>query len=71
MPTIPPTLLQLAREARKIHAAAVRDLGPDLGGGSLLDLLADNMPQVPLDTLEHVIVVASLPRHPPKTQYSP
>ena len=56
----PLSLLQLAHTARKVHKAAVRDLGEGLGGGSVLDLLADNMPQVPLTTLRHVIVVAGL-----------
>lgn len=30
-------------KVRRIYRAAVADLGPDLDGGSLLDLLADNM----------------------------
>lgn len=56
----PPLLMDLAHQARELYENAKRDLGEDLDGHSLKDLLADNMPEVPLDTLDHVIVAAGL-----------
>lgn len=43
----------LREEAKRIHAGAVKVLGPDLRGYSVLDLLADNMPY-PLDVLRPI-----------------
>ncbi len=47
--------IKLIEEARSIRALAVQDLGPDLGGHSLVDLLADNMVNIPLKTLRSIV----------------
>lgn len=48
------TVASLVEYARSIYDNAVRDLGPDLGGGSLVDLLADNMPDLPLGVIQQL-----------------
>ena len=53
-------LTDIARECRRIYDAAVADLGSDLGGHSVLDLMADNL-DYPLRTLADAIVVAGIP----------
>lgn len=53
---------ELARRCAEIHADAVRDLGPELGGGSPLDLVADHLTTVPLDELEAALRLAGIRR---------
>ena len=55
----PPTMMQYARKARGIYENARKDLGRDLGGYGLVDLLADNLP-LSLDAIDRVILVAGL-----------
>ncbi len=51
-------LLEVARACREIVKAAELDLGKHLLGLSRLDLVADQLPRVPLRTLEDALVIA-------------
>lgn len=53
-----PYLMDVASECRRIVLAAVSDLGPDLAGGSVLDLCADNIERVSLADLQCAIICA-------------
>jgi hypothetical protein len=53
------TLLQLADVCRGVHARAYSMLGPDLGGWSVLDLMADNVGG-PLLRLEAALAVSGI-----------
>jgi hypothetical protein len=53
-----PSLTELAEMCKEIIESARADLGYDLGGFSMLDLVADNIPGVPLRTLDEALVVA-------------
>lgn len=55
-----PLLVNVAERVRQVYAEARAALGDDLGGHTLLDLLADQIPDLPLRTLEDAIVVAGL-----------
>ena len=59
----PPLLINIATEVRAVNDKAVRDLGYDLGGFSVLDLLADNFPTYDLQTLKDAAVVAGCYAH--------
>lgn len=52
-------LMSIAEECRRVYDACV-SANADLFGGSLLDLLADNLPDVPLRTLVDAIVVSGI-----------
>lgn len=70
----PPLLSELAQRAREIYDGAVADLGEELGGYALTDLLADHMTDVPLETIDDVIVVAGLagvPSCPDRYPFNP
>lgn len=67
----PRDLVEVARECRGIAGRAVAALGADLGGGSLLDLCADQITDVSLFDLKTAIVVSGLevdPRLSPRVQ---
>ncbi len=55
----PLNLMSIAGECRRIVLAAEKDLGP-LAKKSYLDLVADNIPDVPLETLKAALVVAGV-----------
>ena len=55
----PLDLMSVARECRRVYDACASE-SPDLFGGSLLDLLADNIEDVPLDTLIDAIAVSGI-----------
>lgn len=57
---MPRPLLDLAAECRRIYDNAANALGPDLGGGSLLDLCADNVADASLADLKAAIVVSGI-----------
>lgn len=52
-------LESIAHECMRVYTACTAE-NADLFGGSLLDLLADNLPDVPLRTLVDAIVVAGI-----------
>lgn len=52
-------ILSIATECRRIVLAAESDLGP-LPKASYLDLVADNIEDVPLETLRAALVVAGV-----------
>ena len=56
----PPTLLELARRCRVVVEAARRDLGREAVDPAMLDLVADQIEDAPLDTLSAALVVAGL-----------
>ena len=56
----PPLLIEVASRIREAYFEAVKDLGPGLAGHSVLDLMADTFPSLPLRTLEDAIVIAGL-----------
>jgi hypothetical protein len=53
-------LVNLADECRRVYDRAVVDIGSDLGGYSVLDLCADNIPHQPLRLLQDAIVVSGI-----------
>jgi hypothetical protein len=53
----PLQLTDIAAYARTLIDAATRD-GLSIDDGNVIDLLADNIPRVPLDTFRHALVVA-------------
>ena len=55
----PLNLMSIAEECRRIVLAAKADL-PNLSRVSYLDLVADNIPDVPLATLRAALVVAGV-----------
>lgn len=57
----------LTRRCIRIVEAAQADLGVDLGGGSILDLVADNLPHVPLIELKAALVRAGFTQYEVKT----
>jgi hypothetical protein len=59
----PRQLTDIADECREIVLRAVKDLGPDLGGYSALDLVADNIEHVSLADLRAALVVAGIDAH--------
>lgn len=59
-PERPPLLVDLAKQVRVVYEEAVADLGENLGGLGILNLMADNFPTLPLRTLEDAIVLAGL-----------
>lgn len=56
----PPALQELAERCRGVVGKARADLGDDLGGFSILDLVADNFPAASLSDLKTALVVAGL-----------
>lgn len=54
---MPPRLEILAAQAREIVGRA-RAAGVVVDDGNVVDLLADHMTRIPLETLRHVLVVA-------------
>lgn len=56
----PKRLIDLANDCRRAVEAARKDLGHDLCGYSMLDLVADQFPTEPLRTLRSALVVAGL-----------
>jgi hypothetical protein len=58
-PGAPISLLDLARRVRQVVDAALMEHS-DLWGGSILDLCADNIPDVSLADLKAAIVVSGL-----------
>lgn len=52
-------LMSIAGVCRQIVLAAEKDLGP-LKKATYLDLVADNIPDVPLETLRAALVVAGV-----------
>lgn len=60
-----PTLVQVAEKIRPIVLAAVRDLGADLQGSSVVDLVADNLPEdwrIGTGDIKSALVVAGVDR---------
>ena len=55
-----PTIIELAKQCRKIYDRACLDLGKELAGLSILDLVADNINNATLDDLKTALVVAKL-----------
>ncbi len=55
----PLDLMSVAAECRRVVLAARADLG-DIPRAMLLDLVADNLPDMPLDTLRAALVVAGV-----------
>jgi hypothetical protein len=55
-------LQSIAHACDKVVSDARRVLGHNLGGGSVLDLVADNLDDVPLETLKTALVVAGISR---------
>lgn len=53
-------LTSIAHACDKVVSEARQALGYDLGGFSVLDLVADNLPDVPLETLRTALVVAGI-----------
>jgi hypothetical protein len=60
----PRTLLDLAAQCRAIVLKAQEVLGDDLEGFSMLDLVADKIPDAPLNDLETALVVAGFSYRP-------
>lgn len=58
----PPRLVDTARACREIYDRAAAELGPDLDGGSLLDLCADNLLDSSLSDLKAAIVISGIER---------
>jgi hypothetical protein len=50
-------LVEIAEVARKLIEAAERD-GLTIDDGNVVDLLADNIQTIPLDTLREALIVA-------------
>lgn len=57
---IPTQLTDIAAKCREIVLRAQEALGPDLGGMSMLDLVADQITDLPLRTLEDALVIAGV-----------
>lgn len=57
-----PFLTDLADDCRAIYRVAVATLGPDLGGGSLLDLVADRLPRPSLEDLRAALAISGIAR---------
>ena len=55
----PPLLMDLAQQCRAIVIRAREDLG-EIPRAALLDLVADNIPDVPLRTLQDALVCAGV-----------
>ena len=55
----PLNLMSVALECRRVVLAAEKDLGK-LPRASYLDLVADNLPDMPLETLKCALVVAGV-----------
>jgi hypothetical protein len=55
----PPTLMAIAEDCRAIVKKAEAELGP-LPKKGYLDLVADNLPRVPLETLKAALVCAGV-----------
>lgn len=53
-------LEELAYRMIEVYDEAIAALGPDLGGGSVLDLMADQFADVPLETLREALRVAGI-----------
>jgi hypothetical protein len=56
----PIKLIDIAQQCRGIVLRARRALGEDLGGCSMLDLVADNITHVSLDDLRAALVIAGV-----------
>lgn len=54
----PVKLLCLSSKCKAIVDKATESLGNDLAGHSIIDLVADNLPNEPLETLVDALVVA-------------
>lgn len=54
---------KLVARCRTIIEGAQADLGTDLGGGSMLDLVADNIPHVSLPDLRAALVRAGFTQY--------
>lgn len=54
-----PTLVQLAERVRALYDRAAAD-DPDLWGGSLLDLVADNIREASMSDLKAAIIVSGI-----------
>ena len=66
MKRTPRQLTDIARECRRIYDAAVTALGSDLGGSSVLDLMADNIEHVSLQDLKAAIAISGIPTRYPE-----
>ena len=56
---MPRLLIDIAADCRKIYDDCAL-ASPDLFGGSVLDLCADNLSDIPLDTLKDAIVISGI-----------
>jgi len=54
------TINDLAELMIDVYHRACKDLGPDLCGFSTLDLMADNFPSIPLETLKAAMKIAGI-----------
>lgn len=50
----------LTDQFKAVHANAVRDLGEDLGGFSVVDLMADKFPELKLEVIRETLIEAGL-----------
>ena len=53
-------LIDLSGECREIVMNARKDLGDDLGGGSMLDLCADNIEDASLSDIRTALVISGM-----------
>lgn len=63
----PYLLIDIAKEARVIIDRA-RAAGVTVDDGNVVDLLADNMPSVPLDTFRYALAIAGAGNHFPRAE---
>jgi hypothetical protein len=56
----PLLLMDAAKQCREIWTRTIRDIGNDLGGFSVLDLMADNIPNISLLDLKTAILAAGI-----------
>lgn len=56
---MPRLLIDIAKDCRQIYDACAI-VSPDLFGGSVLDLCADQLSDIPLDTLKDAIIVSGI-----------
>lgn len=51
---------RLVHSMQVVWQQAINALGPNLGGHSVLDLMVDNFPRIPLDDLKKIIKAAGI-----------
>lgn len=56
-------LIDVAKQIKPIVIRATMDLGSDLGGMSVIDLCADQIPDVSLFDIKCALVVAGIDHH--------